>query len=112
MDLGGTIMDQITAMTESADTSNGTPIIVNQYAAQQPVDGDDPVMAILTNTYNVRSEKIESILENMLTLMKERNQRKRNQQSAGSLGLSNPSSDASNFSTDDIPHSVERLSVG
>ena len=112
MDLGGTIMDQITAMAESSDASAGTPIIVNQYATQQPVDGDDPVMAILTNTYNVRSEKIESILENMLTLMKERNQRKRNQQSASSLGLSNPSTDASNFSTDDIPHSVERLSVG
>ena len=99
----------ISAMTSEA--SEGSPIIVNQYAAQQPGDGSDPINAILTNTYNVRSEKIESILENMLTLMKERNQRKRNKQSADSLGLSNPTADA-NFSTNDIPRSVERLSVG
>ncbi|MBO4735317.1 MAG: peptidoglycan DD-metalloendopeptidase family protein [Paludibacteraceae bacterium] len=111
LDLGGSIADQIVSMADSSDQS-GSPIIVNQYAAQQPVDGSDPINAILTNTYNVRSEKIESILENMLTLMKERNQRKRNQQSASSLGLSTKGDEASGFSTDDIPQSVERLSVG
>lgn len=111
LDLGGSIADQIMSMADSSDQSS-SPIIVNQYATQQPVDGSDPINAILTNTYNVRSEKIESILENMLTLMKERNQRKRNQQSTGSLGLSTKGDTASGFSTDDIPHSVERLSVG
>ena len=111
IDLGGSIADQIMSMADTSDQSSG-PIIVNQYAAQQPVDGSDPINAILTNTYNVRSEKIESILENMLTLMKERNQRKRNQQSASSLGLSTRGDEASGFSNDDIPQSVERLSVG
>ena len=111
VNLGNTIADQIMSMADTSDQS-GTPIIVNQYASQQPVDGSDPINAILTNTYNVRSEKIESILENMLTLMKERNQRKRNQQSASSLGLSTRGDEASGFSNDDIPQSVERLSVG
>lgn len=111
VNLGNTIADQIMSMADTSDQS-GAPIIVNQYAAQQPVDGSDPINAILTNTYNVRSEKIESILENMLTLMKERNQRKRNQQSASSMGLSTRGDEASGFSNDDIPQSVERLSVG
>lgn len=111
VNLGNTIADQIMSMADTSDQSS-SPIIVNQYAAQQPVDGSDPINAILTNTYNVRSEKIESILENMLTLMKERNQRKRNQQSASSLGLSTRGDEASGFSNDDIPQSVERLSVG
>lgn len=111
INLGGSIADQIMSMADTSDQS-ASPIIVNQYAAQQPVDGSDPINAILTNTYNVRSEKIESILENMLTLMKERNQRKRNKQSASSLGLSARGDEASGFSNDDIPQSVERLSVG
>lgn len=106
---GVSLMDQIGSIVDPA-ISEGSPIIVNQYATQQPVDGDDPIGALLTNTYNVRSEKIESILEDMLALMKERNQRKRNKQSAG-LGLNNPTADTS-FSTENIPRSVERLSVG
>jgi hypothetical protein len=111
IDIGTALADQIDAIANTGDQSTTAPIIVNQYSAQQTVDDSNPINAILTNTYNVRSEKIESILEDMLALMREKNQRKRNKQS-GLNGLSNPSASAGDFSTDDIPHSVERLSVG
>ena len=83
-----------------------SPIIVNRY--DTPVDTESDIQAILTNTYNIKSEKIESILENMLTLMKEKNQRRKDRQLTGTPKKSQPES----FSNTDIPRQVERLSIG
>ena len=97
-----TLLDSIVSQDQS-------PVIVNQYSTQST---DDHVLnSILTNTYNVRSEKIESTLEEMLQLMKEKNQRKRNQSSLLSTPSQPQSTSDSDFSND-IPSAIQRIAIG
>ena len=83
------------------------PIIINQMG--EPVDTSSDIQALLTNTYNVKSEKIEGILEDMLKLMKEKNQRRRDRQLTTTPKTQNTQTQ---FSNTDIPRQVERLSIG
>ena len=83
------------------------PIIINQMG--EPVDTSSDIQALLTNTYNVKSEKIEGILEDMLKLMKENNQRRRDRQLTATPKTQNTQTQ---FSNTDIPRQVERLSIG
>lgn len=114
-----TIVPMNTTMSSTADYATDflgsavgyqSPMIVNQYANVATVgDMDTRVAAILSNTYNVRSVQIESMLGEMLKLMKEKNQRKRSR-----AGTATDKTRTSNnqFSGKEIPQQVERLSVG
>ena len=113
------VKDAISRLFGSGDVDDGlgtlldfanenTPIVVNRYAGSS-TNVSDHLDAILTNTYNVRSEKIESMLSEMLKLMREKNKQRaarRKTQSASKL----PSDEQ--FPDSNIPSQVERLSVG
>ena len=86
----------------------GQPVIVNQYSSQATsTSADSRINAILSNTYNVRSVQIENKLEEMLKLMREKNQQRRQRMQTKSNQSANDQ-----FSDKGIPQQVERLSVG
>lgn len=85
-----------------------SPVIVNNY----PVDttSGEVLDILLSNTYNVRSEYIESLLTGMLTMMKER--KKRSQTSSTKTRTSKQNKQDAAFPDQGIPRQVQRLSVG
>lgn len=94
----------------SAAQTTAAPVVVNRYDIPQQDYG--AIEAILTNTYNIRSVQIEATLENMLKLMRERNQQRAQKRSAaGRTGKSSNKQDTL-FSEQGIPKQIERLSVG
>jgi len=83
------------------------PTVVNNYAVDHT--GDAVIDMLMSNTYNIRSEEIESLLAGMLKLMKER---KKRGQTASTTGRTSKQSNEAAFPDQGIPRQVERLSVG
>lgn len=104
------LTDLFTNVDGMSTTPQAAPVVVNRYDIPQQDYG--AIEAILTNTYNIRSVQIEATLENMLKLMRERNQQRAQKRSAaGRTGKSSNKQDAL-FSEQGIPRQIERLSVG
>ena len=100
------LTDMFTALPTDQQTT--APVIVNKYDI--PQQDTDVIEALMTNTYNVRSVQIERMLTNMLTLMRERNQQRKQRATTGRTGKS--SKKDAIFPEQGIPKQVERLSVG
>lgn len=100
------LTDMFTALPTDQQTT--APVIVNKYDI--PQQDTDVIEALMTNTYNVRSVQIERMLTNMLTLMRERNQQRKQRTTTGRTGKS--SKKDAIFPEQGIPKQVERLSVG
>lgn len=106
-DVTSTLIDLFTT-SQMTGGQTSAPIVVNKYDI--PQDNYEVINALLNNTYNVRSAEIEAMLDNMLMLMKERNQQ-RKQRTTTTRSNKSPKGDAL-FSEQGIPRQVERLSVG
>ena len=106
-DVTSTLVDLFTT-SQMTGGQTAAPIVVNKYDI--PQDNYEVINALLNNTYNVRSAEIEAMLDNMLMLMKERNQQ-RKQRTTTTRSNKSPKGDAL-FSEQGIPRQVERLSVG
>lgn len=83
------------------------PVVVNNYDINST--GDGVIDALLTNTYNVRSVQIESLLTGMLQMMKDRKNQKT---SSSKTRTSKRSNKDAAFPEQGIPRQVERLSIG
>jgi hypothetical protein len=85
-----------------------SPVIVNNY----PVDttNGEVLDILLSNTYNIRSEQIESLLTGMLQMMKER--KKRSKSSSSQTRSSKQNKQDAAFPDQGIPRQVQRLSIG
>jgi murein DD-endopeptidase MepM/ murein hydrolase activator NlpD len=85
-----------------------SPVIVNNY----PVDttNSDVIDMLMSNTYNIRSKEIESLLTGMLQMMKDRKSKK--QSSSTKTRTSKQSSQDVAFPEQGIPRQVTRLSIG
>jgi len=93
----------------SSDMQSQQPVIVNRYRQSATTDMTENVKRIMDHTFNVRSVQIETMLSDMLKLMKERNQQRKQQQ----LSTKPPRRKLDGeFQDNDIPKQVERLSVG
>ena len=99
------LTDMFTTLPTDQTTA---PVIVNKYDI--PQQDTDVIEALMTNTYNVRSVQIERMLTNMLTLMRERNQQRKQRTTTGRTGKSSKKDTI--FPEQGIPKQVERLSVG
>jgi len=108
---GGTGMtSQLTGMF-SIDPylqNQASPVVVNNYAVNST--GDDVIDALMSNTYNIRSAEIESLLAGMLKMMKDRKNKK--QSSSSQTRTSKQSKQDAAFPEQGIPRQVQRLSIG
>ena len=100
-------VDGLDTLLNMGDDMN--PVIINRYETAARQSTDESIDAILNNTYNVRSEKIESMLGEMLKIMRDRNKRRANRRAQQSTSQLPPDE---RFPSNDIPSQVERLSVG
>ena len=100
------LADMFTALPMDQQTS--APVIINKYDI--PQQDTDVIEALMTNTYNVRSVQIERMLTNMLKLMRERNQQRKQRATTGRTGKSSKKDTI--FPEQGIPKQIERLSVG
>lgn len=85
-----------------------SPVVVNNYAVNST--GDDVIDTLMSNTYNVRSVQIESLLTGMLQMMKDRKNKK--QSSSSKTRTSKQSKQDAAFPEQGIPRQVQRLSIG
>lgn len=100
-------VDGLDTLLNMGDDTN--PVIINRYETAARQSTDESIDVILNNTYNVRSEKIESMLGEMLKIMRDRNKRRANRRAQQSASQLPPDE---RFPSNDIPSQVERLSVG
>jgi len=103
----GQLMDMF-SLDPYLQQDQASPMIVNNY----PVDttNGEVIDILMSNTYNVRSEYIESLLSGMLAMMKER--KKRSKTSSPKPRTSKQSKQDAAFPDQGIPRQVQRLSVG
>lgn len=91
-----------------ADNSGGT--IINSYNVTG--SSNDIMEKLTSNTYNIRSEKIENMLTGMLTLMRERRQKSNNKPTRTAKTRSRNQNREGIFTDESIPRQIERLSIG
>ena len=91
----------------SAMNRNGSEVTAAQF--NENMSQTDRLKRILTNTYNVKSEKIEGMLTEMLKLMREKNQQRKNRRIQAVPKGSDPEA---KFPSSNIPKQVQRLSIG
>lgn len=102
-----TTLNKLLDTGESSDQT-AAPVVVNNYAVD--TNTEDVINALMSNTYNIRSEEIESLLAGMLKLMNER--KKRGQTATTKSRTSKQSRNDAAFPDQGIPRQIERLSVG
>ncbi len=88
------------------DQPDKQPIVINKYSVSQNKQSQtEKLNMILNNTYNVRSERIEELLEKILDAIEDDNDKPK---SGGNIGTSR-SSAPNLFSDSSIPKQVQRL---
>ena len=100
-------LDNIPDMMQYSDTQQN-PVIVNRYSSQMDTqESDAKLKKLMNHTFNVKSEKIETTLDEMLKLMREKNkQRQQRQLTKQTKSRNEP------MPEERIPTQVERLSIG
>jgi hypothetical protein len=89
---------------------NGTGTVINTYNISK--SSDDFMERLTSNTFNVRSEKIENMLNGMLTLMRERRNKSNSTPKRTATTRSRNQNREGIFTDENIPRQIERLSVG
>ena len=101
----------MSSFTGTYQDNNLIPTVINTYQYQyDETEKEKQLKRVLENTYNVRSERIERLLENILQKMDEYKNDKESKYSSSNNEGSNQSSKL--FDDDRIPSSVTRLSRG
>ena len=95
--------------TITSDNGVG-PTVINAYKVSR--SSDDIMNRLTSNTYNIRSEKIESTLMGMLTLMRERRQKSTQPKKQPVVTRSRNQNRDGIFTDETIPRQIERLSIG
>ena len=98
-----------TLFSDQSLADNTPGAVINSYNVTR--SSDDVIQRLTSNTYNIRSEKIESMLTGMLTLMRERRQKASQPKKTVPTRSRNQNRDGI-FTDEAIPKQIERLSVG
>ena len=98
-----------TLFSDQSLADNTPGAVINSYNVTR--SSDDVIQRLTSNTYNIRSEKIESMLTGMLTLMRERRQKASQTKKTVPTRSRNQNRDGI-FTDEAIPKQIERLSVG
>lgn len=112
MGLNNQIGSQISDLfSQQSLADNGVgPTVINAYNVSR--SSDDIMNRLTSNTYNIRSEKIESTLMGMLTLMRERRQKSTQPKKQPVVTRSRNQNRDGIFTDETIPRQIERLSIG
>ena len=104
MNSGMSTISQLTQAMNRQDSLVSSP----QFSGAD-ISASDRLNRILSNTYNVKSENIENMLTEMLKLMRDRNQQRRNRRVQA---VPKSYGNDSQFPSNNIPQQVQRLSIG
>ena len=105
----GSQISDLFSQQSLADNGVG-PTVINAYKVSR--SSDDIMNRLTSNTYNIRSEKIESTLMGMLTLMRERRQKSTQPKKQPVVTRSRNQNRDGIFTDETIPRQIERLSIG